>query len=84
MNSLEGSDLTIVESLLVSSYNFGHGQTTYFLGVSRAASQAHQLEGTETDGNVEKLADDLWLGVKGQSNLTEPVLPESYLGSASK
>lgn len=42
-NSLEGSDLTIVESLLVSSYtssNFGHGQTTYFLGVSRAASQA--------------------------------------------
>ncbi len=32
---------------------------------------------------LKNLADDLWLGVKGQSNREIAVLPESYLGSAS-
>ncbi len=33
--------------------------------------------------NVEKFWDDLWIGVKGQSNLDILVLREIYLGRAS-
>ena len=33
---------------------------------------------------VENLGDDLWIGVKGQSNPVIAVLPEMHLGAASR